>query len=283
MTDPRRRGTRDLTLGFLTLGAQAAPLDVLAAAAHAGFGAAGLRVSGRHPGDPWPSVRGTGELERIAAQAAAAGIRVSSISGYYMSERASREHLLANVDAASRVGAPLIAQGCFDPDLSRVTFLLRDYARAAADRGLRIALEFMPMSSIRTIAQAQDIIAASSATNVGLLVDALHLARSGAIAADLAALDPAVIHLTQLCDAPAHRAPDVSLFDEAMAGRLYPGDGGLDLESLVRALPADAEIELETPVVTDADRPGPERAQRTAQKAEAFFRSRFGSLSAAGR
>jgi sugar phosphate isomerase/epimerase len=275
MTDPRRRATRQITFGFLTLGSQAAPLDVLAAAAHAGFGAAGLRISGRHPGDPWPSVAQPADFDRIAAQAAASGVRISSISGYYMSERAAREHLLANVEAARRVGAPLIAQGCFDPDLRRAAALLRDYARAAAEHGLRIALEFMPMSSIRSIAQAREVIGESGADNVGLLVDALHLARSGGGAAEIATLQPASICLTQLCDAPARRAPHVTLFDEAMEGRLYPGDGGLELEALVRALPPGAEIELETPVVADAHLSGTERAARAAQKAGDFFRSRF--------
>jgi len=272
MTRGLRRSVRDLTLGFLTLGPEAAPLDVLEAAAQTGFGAAGLRVSGRYPGDPWPSVDGRADaFERIAAHAKALGVRVSSISGYYLSERMTPAHLQANVEAARRVGAPLVAQGCFEPDLDRVAWLLHGYARAADEAGLRIALEFMPMSSLKTLADAQHVIAHSGARNVGLLVDALHLARSGAEAADLARLDPAAILLTQLCDAQSERAAGVSLFDEAMTGRLYLGDGGLDLAGLVQALPAGAELELETPVTADAELPAQERAHRAAAKAEAFF------------
>lgn len=139
----------------------------------------GLRVSGRNPGDPWPQPNAEGDgLERIRARAEALSIRISSISGYYMSEKTSLSHLLANVEAARRVGAPLISQGCFEPDPSRVAELLRDYARAADDAGVRIALEFMPMSSLKTIADAQRVIADSGARNVGLLIDSLHLARS---------------------------------------------------------------------------------------------------------
>lgn len=272
MTHPRHRTVRDLTLGFLTLGPQAAPLDVLEAAAHAGFGAAGLRVSGRHPGDPWPSVDGRpGALEVVAQRARELGVRVSSISGYYLSERTGPEHLLANVEAARRTGAPLIIQGCFEPDLDRAASLLHGYARAAAEAGVRIALEFMPMSPLRSIADAQRVIADSRADNVGLLVDALHLVRSGASAVELALVDPATIFLAQLCDAPAERGLGMSLYDEAMAGRLYVGDGGLDLAALVDALPAGLELELETPVTADASLSGDERARRAAAKAQAFF------------
>lgn len=272
MTHPRHRRVRDLTLGFLTLGPQAAPLDVVEAAARAGFGAAGLRVSGRNPGDPWPSVDGRpGALGMVAQRARELGVRVSSISGYYLSERTGPEHLLANVEAARLADAPLIAQGCFEPDLDRAASLLHGYARAAADAGLRIALEFMPMSSLKTIADAQRVIADSRARNVGLLVDALHLVRSGAHPAELALVDPHTIHLAQLCDAPAERESGMSLFDEAMSGRLYVGDGGLDLPGLVDALPAGLEMELETPVTADAELPGAGRAQRAAAKAQAFF------------
>ena len=131
--NPRRREVRALTLGFLSLGANAAPLDVLSAAAEAGFGAVGLRVSGRNPGDPWPQPNAEGDgLERIRARAEALSIRISSISGYYMSEKTSLSHLLANVEAARRVGRcplcgrptdrahrPFCSRRCADIDLGR--------------------------------------------------------------------------------------------------------------------------------------------------------------------
>jgi sugar phosphate isomerase/epimerase len=181
----RHRTTPQLTLGFLTIDAQAAPLDVIAAAAEAGFGAAGLRISGRMPGDAWPSVDGDpAAFANIRESAGRHGVRISSISGYYITPQTTRAHLLANVRAARELGAPLIAQGCFDGDAARVGGLLRDYAAAAADAGLRIALEFMPMSELKDLAQARGLIDRAGTANVGLLIDSLHLARSGAGAAE---------------------------------------------------------------------------------------------------
>lgn len=265
--------THDLTLGFLTLGAQAAPMEVLDAAAAAGFGAAGLRVSGRHPGDAWPSVDPRSQdLERLREEAGARGVRISSISGYYLSPATRPEHLLCNVEAARRTGAPLIMQGCFEPDLARVARLLPGYAQAAAAAGVRIALEFMPMSALRNLHDTLRVIdEAGAAAHVGLLVDALHLARSGASPAEVAALAPGRVLIAQLCDAAAQRPEALSLFDEAMQGRLYLGDGGLDLAGLLRALPPGTELELETPVIADAALPAAEKARRAAAKAEAFF------------
>lgn len=274
----RHRATARLTLGFLTLGAQAAPLDVISAAAACGYGAAGLRISGRHPGDPWPSVDGDADaLRKVRKSAAAAGVRISSVSGYYLTPQTRIEHLLANVDAARELGAPLIAQGCFERDPARVAALLRDYAAAAEQAGVRIALEFMPMSELKSLGETAAVIAPSGAGNVGLLIDALHLARSGATAADLAALDPASIYLTQLCDAPAQLAPGSTLFEEAMSGRMLLGEGGLDLAGLVRALPPQAEIELETPVVSHAGFSPEQRARHAADAAQRFFDQHFPS------
>lgn len=272
----RHRATADLTLGFLTLGAQAAPLDVIAAAADAGFGAAGPRISGRYPGDAWPSVDGKpdafDEIRRVAAER---GVRLSSVSGYYISPQVKLEHLLANVHAAKAVGAPLILQGCFEGDMARVAALVREYAAAAHAAGVRIALEFMPMSELKTLAQTVDLIAASGAANVGILVDALHLVRSGGTPRDVAALDPSSVYLTQLCDAPAQLADGDTLFNEAMAGRRLLGDGGLDLAGLVKALPPGAELELETPAVQHAGLSPSLRARHAAAAAQHFFERHF--------
>lgn len=264
--------THELTLGFLTLGAQVAPMVVLDAAAAAGFGAAGLRVSGRNPGDPWPSVDpASQELERLRAHAESLGVRISSISGYYISPATGPEHLLRNVEAARRAGAPLIVQGCFEPDLARVARLLAGYARAAADAGVRIAIEFMPMSTLKNMPDTLRVIGESGAANVGLLIDALHLARSGARPSDVAVLAPGRVPIAQLCDAAAQQPASLSLFDEAMQGRMYPGDGELDLAGLVRALPPGTELELETPVIADAALAPDEKARRAAARAQAFF------------
>ena len=274
--NPQHRSTGQLTLGFLTLGAMAAPQDVLQAAALAGFGAAGLRISGRKPGDAWPSVDARPRaFEELAGQARALGVRPSSISGFYMAAQTEMPHLLANVEAARRIGAPLISQGCFEPDRARLRAMLRDYGQAAHEAGLRIALEFMPMSDLKTLPETLELIAHCGLDNIGLLIDTLHLARSGGTAQDSAATDPQRIYLTQICDAPAQLASGSTLYDEAMTGRLYPGDGQLDLAGYLRALPADSEIECETPAVADAALPLAERAARSAAKAEAFFSRHF--------
>src|SRR5438874_2708207 len=70
----------------------------------------------------------------------------------------------------------------------------------------------------------------------GLLLDTLHIKRCGVSAAELAAVDPALLGYLQLCDAPA-RPPGGDATVEARTGRLLPGEGELPLAGLLGALP----------------------------------------------
>ena len=81
----------------------------------------------------------------------------------------------------------------------------------------------------------------------GVLIDALHYARTGATAADLAALDPRMLGYVQLCDAPAKSPPADRLRTEAREDRLFPGEGDLPLAELLAELPAATAISVEAP------------------------------------
>jgi sugar phosphate isomerase/epimerase len=52
----------------------------------------------------------------------------------------------------------------------------------------------------------------------------------------------------QLCDAPAERPGDMQeIIRQARSDRLFPGEGELDLENLLRVLPAGLPISVEVP------------------------------------
>ena len=80
----------------------------------------------------------------------------------------------------------------------------------------------------------------------------MHLIRSGASAADLAALDPSLISYAQLCDVPL-KSPYPSYGYEAAFERLCPGEGELPLKDIIAALPKDVTIGLEIPMLAKAE------------------------------
>ena len=161
----------------------------------------------------------------------------------------SPDHGEAIVDAALNIGARNILVASRDPDDARVAARLHELGERLEGSDIRLVLEFLPILAVRTLPQAVSIVRAADHARLGVLVDALHLARAGHQPTDLAALDPHLFPYFQLCDAPAETAPSpepnmAPLLYEALHGRLLPGDGALPVADLLAAIP-DVPISLE--------------------------------------
>jgi sugar phosphate isomerase/epimerase len=93
-----------------------------------------------------------------------------------------------------------------------------------------------------------------------VLVDALHLSRSGGTPAEVARIDPALFEYAQICDAPAQIPFDNQRLRQEPSDRLLPGQGGLPLVDLVHALPPDLPLAIEAPIKQMEFLPPAERA-----------------------
>src|SRR5262249_19707867 len=83
-----------------------------------------------------------------------------------------------------------------------------------------------------------------------LLIDPMHLFRTGSSAAELAALDPEMIGYAQLCDCSLVARDHMH---EAKYERMVPGEGELPLQAFVDALPREVPIGLEIPQLSLAE------------------------------
>ena len=109
-------------------------------------------------------------------------------------------------------------------------------------------LEFMPWTYVPDLATANKIVAQAGQPNAGVLVDALHFDRSNSSIAELARVPAHRLHYWQLCDGPAERpATTEEMIHAARYERMFPGEGGIDLVSLARAMPADLAVSIEVP------------------------------------
>ena len=113
------------------------------------------------------------------------------------------------------------------------------------------AVEMMPGLPIGNLAAAVSAITTVAKPNLRLLLDSMHVFRSGASVSDIAALDPAMIGYVQLCDAPVISKHE-SYADEARYYRLPPGAGELPLLAFIAALPPDLSLGLEIPMLAEA-------------------------------
>jgi len=238
---------KSLTLAHLVLGAS--PAENIAAAAAAGFGAVGLRVCARRPTEPFatPLLGDPAAARSLRQQARDAGIVLSNVSGYQFYPDVTWDHVAPVIETTDALGAATVVVNGFDPDASRFDTLFTRYCAAAADAGINVALEFLPYSAIRTLDAAVRVIERTGAPNAGILLDALHLERSGGSPADITRMAPGHIAFAQLCDANRLTGPrsDAELLIEARTARLPAGEGELPLFEFLDALPEGTEIEYE--------------------------------------
>jgi sugar phosphate isomerase/epimerase len=150
------------------------------------------------------------------------------------------------VDIGVALGARHLLTISLHPDPAVTAVELAELNAYAEPGGLSVVLEFMVFTTVRTLA---DAVAIATEAGAGVLVDTLHLIRSGGSVADLAAVDPQLFPYAQLCDAPSLGPPSVESGDrfvvEALDGRSCPGDGGLDVSGFVAAMPAGTPMSLE--------------------------------------
>lgn len=151
------------------------------------------------------------------------------------------------VDIARGVGADNLLVVSSDPDDASTAAKLRALCEAAGP-DLRIALEFALFTEVRTITQASAILRAVDHPAVALLIDPLHLERSGGSAADVAALPRHWFPYAQFCDAGPltfDTADRGAIIAEAVDRRLQVGEGELPLRAVRAALPKDIPLSIE--------------------------------------
>jgi sugar phosphate isomerase/epimerase len=174
------------------------------------------------------------------------------------------DEALRILDAGARLGGQFALVIANDPEEGRLVERFGAVCAAASTRGLRACLEFMIFSAVKSLADAVRILDRTAHPNGGILVDALHLQRSGGSPAELAAVASERLPYAQLCDAAFEpiRPDEEQARDEARGSRLLPGDGELPLRALVAVLPTGTRLAVEAPVAKLASNPPAERARR---------------------
>jgi len=273
---------RVLTLGYLSI-ADADPVELIQAAAKAGFSAVGLRITGRRPEeDLRPEiVANPAAITRIRRCLSDCGMRLSNISTYHLYPEIRIEDLRPVVQASASMGADFMVAGCYDRERSRRADFLGRYGELAAASGMRIALEPVSYSAAASLGDAYDLVLAAQQANLGLLLDPLHLARGGDTPDRIRGIDPKRIFYAQLCDADLRRPEGMDLAEEARTMRLYPGEGSLPLAEFLRALPEGIEIEAEVPSRADRHLSADARAAILHQRVASYL-ERIGATGSAG-
>ncbi|MBR0828415.1 TIM barrel protein [Bradyrhizobium manausense] len=261
----------NFSLAALTV-LELAPPEMIEVAARCGYEMVGLRLLPATPDgiayrlmDDEPLFRET--LRRMQAT----GVTVADLEVVAFRPDTDIGSFTPFFEAGARLGAKHILVAAYDPDLARFSDRYRQFCEAAAKYGLTSDLEFMPWTSVPDLKTAMRIVGEVDHPAAGILVDALHFDRSRSSLADIGTIQAKRLHYWQICDGPAERpATTEQLIHAAREERMFPGEGGIDLVGLARAMPDDLTVSIEVPTVQLAKTVDSEtRARRALQAAKA--------------
>jgi len=247
------------------------PVETIRAAAAGGFDAVGLWI------EP-PSWTQSLERESRAALASS-GLELLDVEVVWLKPGAPDPDHRRCLEIGATLGARNVLVVSSDPDMPANAAKLSELCEYAEPLGLRVCLEFGLFTEVKTIAQALAVVAAADHPAAGLLIDPLHLARSGGLPADVEHVPRARLPYSQFCDAPAvgpEPGDAAGILREALDERLQTGEGGLPLHALLNALPLDVPLSVELRSKPLRERwPDPAlRARATAEATRRFLSSR---------
>lgn len=215
------------------------PPEVVRAAAAAGFTHCGIWFDP----DEW-----TGETTRAVRSALEeTGLKLLDLEVIWINPGMHDPNHDRAIATAGELGAQNVLVVSSEPDTEKAKLRFERICALCGEAGVNAALEFLPITEVRSLHDALDLLRSVDHPAGKLLVDPLHLARSGGHPIDLHELPEFLFSYAQFCDAPAVN-PDMSydaILAEAVDGRLQPGEGELPLTELLAALPEDLPLALE--------------------------------------
>jgi sugar phosphate isomerase/epimerase len=174
------------------------------------------------------------------------GVSISLGDGFLVLPGADMRNFCSDLDVLAELGVPRINVVSLDPDLRRTFDQFAALTELGAQRDIETDVEPVPGLTIGDLPTALVALDDVGRPDFRLLIDTMHLVRSGSSAADLSALDPQHIGYAQLNDTTLQPRID-NYMEEAMYERMVPGEGELPLRDILAALPPEIVIELEVP------------------------------------
>lgn len=108
----------------------------------------------------------------------------------------------------------------------------------AGEHGLKVGLEWLPFTDIRTAAEAMELVEGAGRDNGGLCVDSWHWVRSTNNLDDIAQLPGEKVFAVQLNDGPIQPLDPTNYYTDCLLHRVTPGAGEFDLVGLIQTLDA---------------------------------------------
>ena len=241
--------TRPLSLSYYTV-PELSFAETIDVAAAAGCSHVGVRLLDGAPTDPpTPLLHDASLRAEALSRMRDRGVRALDASAARLRPDTRAESFGPMLEACEALGVRHVTCSIDDADAAHRADTLKALCELAHRHHVRVEIEFVPWMTIASLEDAASLVREIEAPNLGILVDALHLDRSGGRPEDVGKLPRHWFQIAQVCDAPP--CTDYSKSDQirvATQARCLPGEGTLPLSALVRALPPGIPLCLEIPM-----------------------------------
>lgn len=188
---------------------------------------------------------------RMIAAMGQRGVSISLGEGFVVQPGTDLIHDHAGLDLMSEFGVTRVNAVTMDPDLDRSFDQFAAFAELAASRGMETTMEFAKSLTLSDLDTALSAVRYVGRPDFRLLIDTMHVARSGCTATDLAAVDPRFIGYVQLCDSSLRQRG--ATYRDDSSDRSVPGQGELPLVDILLALPVGLPVGVEVPMRSRAE------------------------------
>jgi sugar phosphate isomerase/epimerase len=201
-------------------------------------------------------------LARTKAAMAATGVGLLDIEVARIIKEATPRDYLPALEAAAELGGRHVLSSAWCDDRPYILEFFSELCDLAKPFGLTVDLEFVTWSGVRTLDEAVEVVKEANRPNAGIVVDTLHFDRCHAELEKLSSLPREWFHFAQISDAPANYSSErEDLIRIGRAERLYLGEGGIDVASILGRIP-EVPLSIEIPNVAKLASLGAEQYAR---------------------
>jgi sugar phosphate isomerase/epimerase len=230
---------QEFSLAYLTvLGCP--PPEMTYIAARAGYDYVSIRpIYMGLPGEPnYALDQNPKLLKQLKTALASTGVRLHDIELARIYDGVDPKAYLPAMEVAADLGGKAVLSSIWGGERDYYIEKFAELCDLAKPLGLTVDLEYVPIATVKSLAQAVDVLSTINRSNAGLMIDMHHFHRARDRVEDLAMVPREWFHFAHLCDAPAEipteRAEMIRILREA---RLYLGEGGIDVAAILAQMP----------------------------------------------
>jgi sugar phosphate isomerase/epimerase len=185
--------------------------------------------------------------------AASLGVEIRTSGTLLMRPDLKFDAVKRMIDDVAELGAKDVLSVGYDPDAERGGENFARVCEAALERGMGVLLKPVSFRAVSTLKQGEEMLRRFGNERSGLVVDILHLYRTGGSVADIGKIEPRFLRYGQICDGPLKFDLDpVKRNEESRLQRAVPGEGEFAIAEFIRALPDGIPLGIDVPLADRA-------------------------------